>query len=91
MDGLERVKRESANPVEESALDLKRGGIVKQVAFVGMALFGSRALTEALLVASSPYGTEHFTAAASRGDCFGVCCLFLFSEVTINAFNCWEN
>jgi hypothetical protein len=79
VDELERVKRESANPVEESALDLKRGGIVKQVAFVGMALFGSRALTEALLVASSPYGTEHFTAAAIQGVIALVCaaCFFL--------------
>lgn len=79
MEELERVKRESSNSsMEESALDLKRGGIAKQAALVGMVLFGSRAVTEALLVAGSPYGTDHFAAAAVQGIVALVCAAYFF-------------
>ena len=74
VDELERAQREASN----SALDLKKGGIVKQAALVGMALFGSRAFTEAILVASSPYGTEHFTAAAIQGVIALACAAYFF-------------
>lgn len=79
VDELERAQREASNSsIEQGALDLKKGGIVKQAALVGMALFGSRAFTEAILVASSPYGTEHFTAAAIQGVIALACAAYFF-------------
>lgn len=79
MDDLERAKNEVSNSqLEEKALELKKGGIVKQAALVGMALFGSRAFTEAILVVGSPYGNEHFMSAAIQAVVALVCAAYFF-------------
>lgn len=68
MDDLERVKREaSMNSFENNFLSLKKGGIAKQAAFVVMALLGSRAVTETILVVGSPNGGDHTMPAILQG------------------------
>jgi hypothetical protein len=71
MDGLELAKNQASGDggsgsIEDTALELKKGGVIKQAALVGSLLFGSRAITEAILVFSSPYGEEHFLSAIAQ-------------------------
>lgn len=68
MEGLELAKNQASGDsgsgsIEDTALELKKGGVIKQAALVGSLLFGSRAITETILVLSSPYGEEHFLSA----------------------------
>ena len=87
MEDLELAKNEagSGGGIENTALDLKQGGIVKQAALVGLLLFGSRAFTETILVVGSPYGNEHFVPAVLQGAialaCAGKSVLVLLYEV----------
>jgi len=79
MEDLERVKRDASNSsIEESALDLKKGGIVKQAALVGMALFGSRAFTETILVVGSSNGGDHTMSAVLQGIIALACAGYFF-------------
>lgn len=71
MDGLELAKNQASGDggsgsIEDTALELKKGGVIKQAALVGSLLFGSRAITETILVLSSPYGEEHFLSAIAQ-------------------------
>ena len=87
MEELEMAKNEagSGGGIENTALDLKQGGIVKQAALVGLLLFGSRAFTETILVVGSPYGNDHFVPAILQGAialaCAGKFALVLLYEV----------
>ena len=72
MEELELAKNQASGgkgrsgSIEETALTLKKGGIIKQASLVGGLLFGSRAFTETILVLNSPYGEEHFLPALSQ-------------------------
>jgi hypothetical protein len=72
MEELELAKNQASGgkggsgSIEETALTLKKGGIIKQASLVGGLLFGSRAFTETILVLNSPYGEEHFLPALAQ-------------------------
>ena len=72
MEELELAKNQASGgkggsgSIEETALTLKKGGIIKQASLVGALLFGSRAFTETILVLNSPYGEEHFLSALAQ-------------------------
>lgn len=83
MEDLERAKREASGEdggmsIENTALDLKEGGLVKQASLVGGLLFGSRAITETILVVSSPYGDEHFVPAIVQATIAVACAAYFF-------------
>lgn len=81
MAELERVKNEAGTGnggLEDTALDLKKGGIVKQAALVGGLLFGSRAFTETILVLGSPNGEEHVVGAIGQALFALVCAAYFF-------------
>ena len=63
--------------IENTALDLKKGGIIKQASLVGALLFGSRAFTETILVFNSPYGNEHFVSATCQAAITLLCIAYL--------------
>ena len=64
--------------IEDTALDLKKGGLIKQASLVGGLLFGSRAFTELILVLGSPYGDEHFLPAVIQATIALVCSAYFF-------------
>lgn len=72
MEELELAKNQASGgkggsgSIEETALTLKKGGIIKQASLVGGLLFGSRAFTETILVLNSQYGEEHFIPALAQ-------------------------
>lgn len=79
MEDLERATREaSSGSFEESALELKKGGIMKQAAFIGMALFGSRAVTETILVVGSSNGGDHTMSAVLQGVIAIACAAYFY-------------
>ena len=79
MDDLERVKREaSMNSLEDNFLSLKKGGIAKQAAFVAMALLGSRAVTETILVVGSSNGGDHIMPAILQGTVALACGAYFY-------------
>ena len=83
MEDLELAKNEASGnggsgSIEDTAIDLKKGGIVKQAALVGGLLFGSRAFTETILVVGSPYGDEHFVPAIVQAAITVVCAAYYF-------------
>lgn len=83
MEDLELAKNEASGnggsgSIEDTAIDLKKGGIVKQAALVGGLLFGSRAFTETILVVGSPYGDEHFVPAIVQAAIAVVCAAYFF-------------
>ena len=84
MEDLELAKNEASGngggsgSIEDTAIDLKKGGIVKQAALVGGLLFGSRAFTETILVVGSPYGDEHFVPAVVQAGIAVVCAAYFF-------------
>ncbi|KAL9181502.1 hypothetical protein ACHAXT_010307 [Thalassiosira profunda] len=82
MEDLELAKNqasgEGSGSIEDTALDLKKGGIVKQASLVGLLLFGSRAVTETILVVSSPYGEQHFVPAALQAAIALACAAYFF-------------
>ena len=86
MEDLEFAKNEasgeggSGGSIEDTALDLKKGGIVKQASLVGALLFGSRAITETILVLGSPYGDEHFLPAILQAA-IALACVAYFALV----------
>ena len=71
MEELERAKNQvsasggnnGVGTIEDTALALKRGGIIKQASLVGGLLFGSRAFTETLLALGGSNGNDHVLAA----------------------------
>lgn len=69
---------EGTGSIENTALDLKKGGLIKQASLVGVLLFGSRALTETILVLGSPYGEEHFVSAAVQAAIALACAAYFF-------------
>merc|ERR1712087_426393 len=80
MEDLELAKNEASDgSIENTAIDLKKGGLIKQASLVGGLLFGSRAVTETILVVSSPYGDEQFAPAIVQAVIALVCaaCFFL--------------
>lgn len=80
MEDLELAKNEaSSGSIENRAIDLKKGGLIKQASLVGGLLFGSRAVTETILIVSSPYGDEHFLPACVQAAIALACaaCFFL--------------
>lgn len=84
MEELERAKNQVSGQggkggIEETALDLKKGGLVKQASLVGSLLFfGSRAMTELILVVGSPYGDEHFIPAVVQAIIAMSCAAYFF-------------
>ncbi|KAL3795271.1 hypothetical protein HJC23_008356 [Cyclotella cryptica] len=83
MEELERAKSEAGSgggsrALEDSALDLKKGGIVKQSALVGALLFGSRAFTETILVLGSSNGGDHTMSALLQGAIALACAAYFF-------------
>jgi len=79
MDDLELAKNEASDgTIEDTALDLKQGGIIKQASLVGMLLLGSRAVTETILVVSSPYGDQHFVPAILQAAIALACAAYFF-------------
>jgi len=79
MDDLELAKNEASDgTIEDTALDLKQGGIIKQASLVGMLLLGSRAVTETILVVSSPYGDQHFVPAILQAVIALACAAYFF-------------
>lgn len=83
MDDLEAAKDDasgqgSAGSIENTAIDLKKGGLVKQASLVGGLLFGSRAVTETILVLGSPYGDEHFVSAIVQAAIALACAAYFF-------------
>ena len=82
MEELERAKNEVGSSgkggLEDTALDLKKGGLIKQASLVGGLLFGSRAFTETILVLGSPYGEDHFVSAILQGVIALVCAAYFF-------------
>ena len=80
MEELDRAKNEASGggSFEDTAIDLKKGGIVKQAALVGGLLFGSRAFTETILVLGSPYGDEHFVPAIVQAVIALACAAYFF-------------
>jgi len=79
MDDLELAKNEASDgSIEDTALDLKQGGIIKQASLVGMLLLGSRAVTETILVVSSPYGDQHFVPAILQATIALACAAYFF-------------
>ena len=69
---------EGSGSIESTALDLKKGGIVKQASLVGALLFGSRAVTETILVLGSPYGDQHFVPALVQAAIAFACAAYFF-------------
>ena len=82
MAGLELAKNEASGgqggSIEDTALDLKKGGLIKQASLVGGLLFGSRAVTETILVLTSPYGDEHFFSAIVQAAIALACAAYFF-------------
>jgi len=79
MDDLELAKNEASDgSIEDTALDLKQGGIIKQASLVGMLLLGSRAVTETILVVSSPYGDQHLVPAILQATIALACAAYFF-------------
>jgi hypothetical protein len=81
MEGLELAKNQASGDggsIEDTALGLKKGGVIKQASLVGGLLFGSRAITETILVLSSPYGDEHFLPAISQALIALACAAYFF-------------
>lgn len=83
MEELERAKSEASSgggskAIEDSALDLKKGGIVKQSALVGVLLFGSRAFTETILAIGSTNGGDHTMAALLQRAIALACVAYFF-------------
>jgi hypothetical protein len=83
MEELELAKNQvsgqgGSGGIEETALDLKKGGLIKQASLVGGLLFGSRAITELILVVGSPYGDEHFIPAIIQAVIALVCAAYFF-------------
>mmetsp|Transcript_36044 Transcript_36044/g.61477 ORF Transcript_36044/g.61477 Transcript_36044/m.61477 type:complete len:400 (-) Transcript_36044:177-1376(-) len=64
--------------IEDTAIDLKKGGLIKQASLVGLLLFGSRAFTETILVLGSPYGDEHFVPAILQAVIALACAAYFF-------------
>ena len=80
MEDLERAKQQVAmSSLEESTLGLKNGGIAKQAAFVGMALFGSRAVTDAILIVGSSNGGDHTMSAIVQGAIALACAAYFYT------------
>mmetsp|Transcript_7513 Transcript_7513/g.17042 ORF Transcript_7513/g.17042 Transcript_7513/m.17042 type:complete len:428 (+) Transcript_7513:109-1392(+) len=82
MEELELAKNdasgEGTGTIENTAIDLKKGGLIKQASLVGVLLFGSRAFTEAILVVGSPYGDQHFVPAAVQAAIALACAAYFF-------------
>lgn len=82
MDELQLAKDQASEgdsgSIEEAALDLKKGGLLKQAALIGGLLLGSRAFTEGLLVVGSAYGEEHFVPALVQGVIALACAAYFF-------------
>ena len=83
MEELERAKNQvtvqgGRGGIEETALDLKKGGLLKQASLVGGLLFGSRAITELILVVGSPYGEEHFIPTIVQAVIALACAAYFF-------------
>ncbi len=83
MEELELAKnqvseRGGRGGIEETALDLKKGGLIKQSSLIGGLLFGSRAITELILVVGSPYGDEHFIPAVIQAVIALACAAYFF-------------
>lgn len=83
MGDLERAKNEiseggGASGIENTALDLKKGGIVKQAALVGGLLFGSRAFTETILVLGGSNGDGHVVPALAQAAIALACAGYFF-------------
>jgi hypothetical protein len=77
VDDLERANRESRSG-SDRAVDLKKGGIVKQAAFVGTLLFGSRALTEVISAVGNSNGGDHTMSALLQGVIALACAVYFF-------------
>mmetsp|Transcript_31391 Transcript_31391/g.66859 ORF Transcript_31391/g.66859 Transcript_31391/m.66859 type:complete len:446 (-) Transcript_31391:388-1725(-) len=80
MNDLELAKNEASGggSIEDTAIDLKQGGLIKQASLVGGLLFGSRAVTETILVVGSPYGDEHFVPAIIQAVVALACAAYFF-------------
>eukprot|EP00579_Thalassiosira_antarctica_P021781 CAMPEP_0201953634 /NCGR_PEP_ID=MMETSP0904-20121228/1902_1 /ASSEMBLY_ACC=CAM_ASM_000553 /TAXON_ID=420261 /ORGANISM="Thalassiosira antarctica, Strain CCMP982" /LENGTH=443 /DNA_ID=CAMNT_0048497505 /DNA_START=70 /DNA_END=1401 /DNA_ORIENTATION=- len=83
MENLELAKNQASGDggsgsIEETAIDLKKGGLIKQAALVGGLLLGSRAVTETILVLNSPYGDQHFVPAIVQAAIALACAAYFF-------------
>lgn len=80
MEELDHAKNQVSGQggIEDTALDLKKGGLIKQASLVGTLLFGSRAITELILVLGSPYGDEHFIPAVVQAIIALACAAYFF-------------
>lgn len=82
MEELERVKNDagdgSGSSIEKTALDLKQGGLIKQASLIGGLLFGSRALTETILVLGSSNGGDHIVSALIQAAIALACAGYFF-------------
>ncbi|KAL7537362.1 hypothetical protein ACHAWF_005740 [Thalassiosira exigua] len=83
MVDLELAKDEASGKggggsLEDTAIDLKRGGLIKQASLVGGLLLGSRAVTETIMVLGSPYGEEHFVPAVVQAVIALACAAYFF-------------
>ncbi|KAL7449719.1 hypothetical protein ACHAWC_001755 [Mediolabrus comicus] len=75
---MEELERRRGSSIEKTALDLKQGGLIKQASLIGGLLFGSRALTETILVLGSSNGGDHMVSALVQAAIALACAAYFF-------------